>query len=77
MTEQAPNLLKHRPFQLAWAFDVLCLVGGIVAFYVTNNVYLIVAAVILGTLPMAVVLARFSKTKATTDTNDRSKDLVQ
>lgn len=82
MSDQAPNLMKHRPFQIVWVWDTLCIIASVFVFLKTENVPAMVGIILLGAIPLVVVIMRFSMAQqkaASAGTRDavRSKDIVQ
>jgi len=74
-----PDLWKHRPFQIAWIWETLCIAGSVFLFLKTENTALMMGAILVSAVPMVVVVMRFSMAKAAgaTAQPDRSKDIVQ
>lgn len=79
MSVNAPNLMKHRPFQIVWIWDALCTVAGVIVYIMTDSVPALVGLALLGAIPLVVVLVRFSKANAAAKSgaSDRSGDIVQ
>ena len=68
----APTIMKHRPFQLALVWETLCIFVGVLAMVSTGDLRLLIGAVILGGAPLIFILVRFTQ-----QNGPRSKDIVQ
>jgi hypothetical protein len=71
------ELMRHRPFQIAWAWEVVCLLAGLYGELVLNYRWAFIAAVVVGAAPMAVVIFRFAAAKKQATMPPRSRDIVQ
>ncbi len=78
MRVKLPDLWKHRPFQIAWIWETLCIAGSVFLFLKTENTPLMMAAILIGAAPMVVVVMRYSMARAAGAPTqpDRSKDIV-
>ncbi|MCF8504553.1 MAG: hypothetical protein K9G59_06530 [Caulobacter sp.] len=73
-----PTLFRHRPFQIAWVWETLCIAVGVYAVLELENVLFFVAAVFVGVIPMVAVILQFAKARAAgIDPSPRSRDIVQ
>lgn len=78
MSQPLPALFRHRPFQIAWVWEIVCVLAGVTLFLMTDNVLLFVGFIMLGAAPMAVVMLRYIRAqKAGVVERDRSGDIVQ
>ncbi|MBI5939409.1 MAG: hypothetical protein HY859_03190 [Caulobacterales bacterium] len=79
MTIKLPDLWKHRPFQIAWVWETLCIAGSVFLFLKTESTPLMMGVILIGVAPMVVVVMRHSMARAAGATTqpDRSKDIVQ
>lgn len=83
MSDQFSSLVKHRPFQIAWVWEALCIIACVFVFLKTENTFAMAGLIALGAIPMVVVVMRFSVAQqkagstATPGAADRSKDIVQ
>ena len=77
MSQPLPGLFRHRPFQIAWVWEIVCVLAGVVAYLVTENTVAFIALVFLGAAPMAVVMLRFVQARKAGLQPDRSGDIVQ
>ena len=68
----APTIMKHRPFLVAMVWETLCILAGVLAMIFTGDLRLLIGAVILGGAPLIFVLVRFTQ-----QNGPRSKDIVQ
>jgi len=62
--QQGPTfkeMIAHRPLVLAWAWEVICLLGAVAVMLTTERVELFIALVFLGAAPFVVVFLRFLK----------------
>jgi hypothetical protein len=72
-----PELMRHRPFQIAWIWEVACLLAGLYGDLVLGYGWAFFAAVVIGAAPMAVVILRFAAAKKQATMPPRSRDIVQ
>ena len=73
-----PTLLKHRPFQIAWVWEMLCIGVGVYAILALENELLFFVAVFAGVIPMVAVVLLFAQARANgVDPTARSRDIVQ
>ncbi len=77
MKFEAAELMRHRPFQIAWIWEVACLLAGLYGELVLNHGWAFFAAVFVGAAPMAVVIFRFAAAKKQATMPPRSRDIVQ
>lgn len=79
MTIDLPALLKHRPFQIAWVWEMLCIAASLYGILALNNDLLFFGAIFAGVIPMVVVVLMFAQARAAGGSvdSDRSKDIVQ
>ncbi|MFN3858353.1 MAG: hypothetical protein ACK4RV_11440 [Caulobacter sp.] len=60
--QQGPTLkemIAHRPLVIAWAWELVCILGAVAVMLTTERVELFVALVLVGAAPFAFVLLRF------------------
>jgi hypothetical protein len=73
-----PTLMKHRPFQIAWVWEMLCIGVGLYAFLALENDLLFFVSVFAGVIPMVAVVLLFAQARASgVDPASRSRDIVQ
>ena len=77
MKFEVTDLMKHRPFQIAWVWEVACLLAGLYGELVLNYGWAFFAAVVVGAAPMAVVILRFAEARKQAKMPPRSRDIVQ
>jgi len=77
LSQPLPALFRYRPFQIAWVWEIVCVLAGVAAFLVTGNTVAFIALVFLGAAPMAVVMLRYIKARKAGLQPDRSGDIVQ
>lgn len=77
MKIEIPELMRHRPFQIAWVWEVVCLLAGLYGDLVLNYGWAFFAAVVVGAAPMAVVIFRFAAEKKQATMPRRPRDIVQ
>ena len=77
MSQPLPGLFRHRPFQIAWVWEIVCVLAGVAVYLTTDNAIAFIALIFMGAAPMAVVMLRFIKAQKAGLQSDRSGDIVQ
>ncbi|MDO9471534.1 MAG: hypothetical protein Q7J28_00620 [Caulobacter sp.] len=77
MSQPLPGLFRHRPFQIAWVWEIVCVLAGVAVYVTTDNAIAFIALIFMGAAPMAVVMLRFIKAQKAGLKPDRSGDIVQ
>lgn len=77
MSQPLPGLFRHRPFQIAWVWEIVCVLAGVAVYLTTDNTIAFIALIFMGAAPMAVVMLRFIKAQKAGPNPDRSGDIVQ
>jgi hypothetical protein len=77
LSQPLPGLFRHRPFQIAWVWEIVCVLAGVAVYLTTDNAIAFIALIFMGAAPMAVVMLRFIKAQKAGLQPDRSGDIVQ
>lgn len=70
------EMLAHPPLVIAWVWEVVCILGAVAAYLLTENVAVMVALILAGALPFVVVLIRFSMERQAGRRPPKAKDIV-
>ena len=76
MKFDVPELMRHRPFQIAWAWEVVCLLAGLYGELVLGYGWAFIAAMFVGAAPMAVLILRFASARKQA-TMPRARNIVE
>lgn len=83
MQISATSLLRYRPFQIAWVWEMVCIVVAGVLLLKVDNQMLAILAIFAGVLPMgAVIVMHNARMKAAghptqRELRKRSRDIVK
>jgi len=79
VSQSPPSLFKHRPFQIAWVWEIVCVLAGVGLFLMTENIAALIGLIVLGAAPMMVVVLLYVRARGAEPgpKPDRSGDIVQ
>jgi hypothetical protein len=77
LSQPLPGLFRHRPFQIAWVWEIVCVLAGVAVYLTTDNAIAFIALIFMGAAPMAEVMLRYIKAQKAGLQPDRSGDIVQ
>lgn len=63
---------NRRPVYIAAAWDMLCVLAGVLAMVFTGEIAFLIGGLVLGTVPLLFVIVRFTQ-----QNGPRSKGIVQ